>query len=188
MNDKDKRSAVLDATLKLISERGFHDTPMSQIAKEAGVSAGIIYHYFENKEDLICELFGEIKRKLALAALEGHSDDLPLREKFRLIWLNTARFYLNHPMETAFLEQFENSPYYSMALMEKYVEYYAPIFEVIQYAVIQGVIKPLPIEVLSALTLEVAISLAKKHTMGLINLDEEAMEAAMEACWDAVKR
>jgi AcrR family transcriptional regulator len=188
MNDKDKRSAILDATLKLISERGFHDTPMSQIAKEAGVSAGIIYHYFENKEDLICELFGEVKMQLAKAAMEGYSEDLPLRERFRLIWLNTARFYLHHPSETAFLEQFENSPYYSLDLMEKYVEYYIPIFEVIQYAVGQGVIKDLPLEVLSALTLEVAISLAKKHTAGMITLDEEAMEAAMEACWDAVKR
>ncbi len=188
MNDKDKRSAVLDATLKLISERGFHDTPMSQIAKEAGVSAGIIYHYFENKEDLICELYGEIKRRLSEAIMEDYSEDLPLRDRFSLIWLNTAKFYLNHPMETAFLEQFENSPYYSLELMQKHSEQFMPIFELIQYAVGQGVIKDLPLAILSALTMEIAISLAKKHTAGFITLDEAAMEAAMEACWDAIKR
>ncbi len=38
----DKRDAILKATLNLVSENGFHGTPMSKIAKEAGVSAGII--------------------------------------------------------------------------------------------------------------------------------------------------
>jgi len=39
-NISDKRTAILDATLALISERGFHNTPMSLIAKTAGVSTG----------------------------------------------------------------------------------------------------------------------------------------------------
>ena len=48
----DKRTAILEATLNLISERGFHDTPMSLIAKASGASTGIIYHYFASKEEL----------------------------------------------------------------------------------------------------------------------------------------
>lgn len=39
---EDKRQAILEATLRLISENGFHGTAMSKVAKEAGVSAGII--------------------------------------------------------------------------------------------------------------------------------------------------
>ena len=48
---EDKRTAILQATLRLISENGFHGTAMSKVAKEAGVSAGIIYHYFDSKDD-----------------------------------------------------------------------------------------------------------------------------------------
>ncbi len=53
----DKRAAILAATLRLISKNGFHGTAMSKVAKEAGVSAGIIYHYFDSKDELMDELY-----------------------------------------------------------------------------------------------------------------------------------
>ena len=59
--DMDKRTAILQATFDLVAERGFHQTPMSLVAKRSGVSAGIIYHYFDNKEDLIRQLYWHIK-------------------------------------------------------------------------------------------------------------------------------
>jgi hypothetical protein len=48
-----KRDVILIAMLDLVGERGFHDAPMSVLAKKAGVSAGIIYHYSSGKEELI---------------------------------------------------------------------------------------------------------------------------------------
>ena len=50
---EDKRTKILEATLRLISEKGFHGTPISKVAKEAGVSTGIIYHYFKDKHELL---------------------------------------------------------------------------------------------------------------------------------------
>lgn len=47
------RNKILDASLKLFAERGYHNTSISQITKEAGVSKGLLYNYFEKKEDLI---------------------------------------------------------------------------------------------------------------------------------------
>ena len=87
----DKRSAILKATLELVSERGFHGTPMSMIAGEAGVGAGTIYRYFESKEDLITQLYLEIKREKGEAFLVGYSEELSLRERFRTLWLNMLR-------------------------------------------------------------------------------------------------
>ena len=60
----DKRAAILEATLDLISERGFHGTPISMIAAESGVSTGIIYHYFANKEELIYDLYYETQIRM----------------------------------------------------------------------------------------------------------------------------
>jgi AcrR family transcriptional regulator len=48
-----ERSDILQATLKPISEYGFHNTPMSKTTTEANVGAGTIYRYFENKKALI---------------------------------------------------------------------------------------------------------------------------------------
>ena len=83
-----KRTAILEATLALIAEHGLHGTAMSMIADKAGVGAGTIYRYFDSKEDLITQLYLEIKREMGKAILEGYSEDLSLRDRFRILWLN----------------------------------------------------------------------------------------------------
>ena len=54
--NKDKYANLLQATLTLVNNRGFHDTPMSKIAKLAGISPATIYLYFENKEALFAAI------------------------------------------------------------------------------------------------------------------------------------
>ena len=85
----DKRTDILNATLTLVSEKGFHGTPTSMIAREADVGTGTIYRYFDNKEDLIDQLYKHLKLQMSKAVLEGFNDELPLREGFRLLWINT---------------------------------------------------------------------------------------------------
>jgi AcrR family transcriptional regulator len=183
-----KRTAILDATLQLISEHGFHGTAMSMIADRAGVGAGTIYRYFDSKEDLITQLYLEIKRQKGKAFLAGYSEDLSLRERFRTLWLNVLHYYIGHPQETAFIEQFENSPFMNAEVEEAYAEYYEPLMRFFQYAFQEGVFKEMPLAMLSTFTLEVAVSLAKHHASGELTLDDEMKELAMSATWDALKR
>ena len=49
---KDKESAIFKAALKIVKQKGFHKARISDIAKEAGISYGLVYHYFKNKEEL----------------------------------------------------------------------------------------------------------------------------------------
>ncbi len=49
---KEKEGVIFDAALRVIKQRGFHKARMSDIAREAGISYGLVYHYFANKEDL----------------------------------------------------------------------------------------------------------------------------------------
>jgi AcrR family transcriptional regulator len=184
----EKQAAIYDATLKLVSERGFHNAPTSAIAQEAGVGVGTIYRYFANKEDLIDELYKRLKLQLAQAMLAGYSADLPLRERFRRIWINTARYYVDHPLETTFMEQYANSPFLKPETAGVHAEYFRPVYEFIANGIYEGILKDLPPEIFGSLTLEVAISLAKKHRDGAILLDEATLERSVDACWDAVKR
>ncbi len=48
-----KRNKILDSSLKLFAEKGFSATSMSMIARNTGISKGLIYNYFESKEDLV---------------------------------------------------------------------------------------------------------------------------------------
>lgn len=183
-----KRNDILEATLALIAEQGFHGTAMSMIAKKAGVGAGTIYRYFDSKEDLVTQLYLETKRQMGKAVLAGYAKVLPLRVRFRILWLNMLNYCLNHPDERAFLEQFENSPYLKPEVPKVCEEYCAPVVGFFEDAFEEGVFKRMPLEMLETFTLDVAVSLAKKHTAGALVLDERTKELAMSACWDALKR
>ena len=183
-----KREAILKATLKLISDHGFHGTPMSMIADKADVGAGTIYRYFDSKEDLVTQLYLDVKRKMGEAFLAGYSGDLSLRERFRTLWLNMLHYYMYHPGELAFMEQFCNSPYLTPDVKEAIAEQYEPLMKFFRYAFQQGVFKEMPMEMLAVFTMNVAISLAKLHTSGDLLLDDELKELALNASWDALKR
>jgi len=182
----DKRSAILKATLDLISERGFHNTPMSLIAKTAGVSTGIVYHYFSGKEELINELYKEIKLDTFQAMLANYSEDLTLRVRFNDIWHNYVRYSINHHSRGLFLEQFENSPYLKHVEGD-FSEAVAPFFNLFQQGVQEGIFIPLSPIVLFDLSFAPVAALVKRHFAGYIQMDETLIQAASDACWNAIK-
>lgn len=49
----ESRKKILDAAFVLFAQQGFNNTSIAQIAREAGISKGLIYNYFEKKEDLM---------------------------------------------------------------------------------------------------------------------------------------
>jgi TetR/AcrR family fatty acid metabolism transcriptional regulator len=65
----DKRRQILDAAVRVFARQGFHATRVSDIADEAGVAYGLVYHYFRSKEEVLNELFAE-RWSLLLAAIE----------------------------------------------------------------------------------------------------------------------
>ena len=65
----DKRRQILDAAIRVFARQGFYATRVSDIADEAGVAYGLVYHYFKSKEEVLNELFTE-RWSLLLAAIE----------------------------------------------------------------------------------------------------------------------
>ena len=53
----EKRQRILNAALKVFAERGFYNSKVSEVARQAGVADGTIYLYFQNKDDLLINLF-----------------------------------------------------------------------------------------------------------------------------------
>ena len=70
MVEEDKKKRILDSALKLFVEKGIDNTSTSLISKEAGVAAGTLYFYFENKVDLISELGTSIKEESLTSFLD----------------------------------------------------------------------------------------------------------------------
>ncbi|MEE4197709.1 MAG: TetR/AcrR family transcriptional regulator [Bacteroidales bacterium] len=57
---KSKKKLIMETALELFANEGFHTTSVSKIAKKAGISKGLIYNYFESKEDLLAKIFHDI--------------------------------------------------------------------------------------------------------------------------------
>ena len=55
----DKRRVILDAAVRVFAREGFHTCRVSDIADEAGVAYGLVYHYFTSKDEVLDTLFFE---------------------------------------------------------------------------------------------------------------------------------
>jgi AcrR family transcriptional regulator len=74
-NGADKRRAILDAAIRVFARQGFHSARVSDVAQEAGVAYGLVYHYFDSKDQMLNELFTE-RWSLLLAAIREADTEL----------------------------------------------------------------------------------------------------------------
>ncbi len=191
MSKEDKREAILQATLELVAEHGFHDAPCSLIAERGGVAAGTIYRYFENKDMLINTLFLELEAKINAAVLDGYSEQAPFRERFLHLIGGLLNFFITSPLEFKYIEQFHNSPY-GVAFRSDRIfgqaEDCGIYCELFKQGTAQQVIKDLPLAVLFDLAFGPISSVARSHILGFIQLDDKLITQIVEACWDSLKR
>jgi TetR/AcrR family fatty acid metabolism transcriptional regulator len=81
----DKRRVILDAAVRVFARQGFHTCRVSDIADEAGVAYGLVYHYFQSKDEVLDTLFLE-RWQLMLAAIdEIDAQPIAAREKLHAI-------------------------------------------------------------------------------------------------------
>jgi len=76
----EKSQQILDTALKLFADSGFHATSISKIAKEAGVSKGNMYNYFESKEALLYAITDEISTDIMDMMNPDHDDEITTQE------------------------------------------------------------------------------------------------------------
>ena len=183
----DKKDAILKAALELISEQGFHGTPMSQIAHKADVSIGIIYHYFTGKDDLINELYLTIKLHLSEYSLRNYSSGMPVRKAFKHLLKSFILYFVDHPAELSFIEQCENSPLITEATFRECMHFKNTIEDLYRSAMEQDLIKNLRFEILGQMINSSMIALAKLYLAGTVKM-EDTLDAGLDAIWDMAKK
>ena len=77
----ERKRQILDAAVQVFSRQGFHSTRVSDIADEADVAYGLVYHYFQSKDKVLDELFTERWSLLLVAIEQADQSDLEPREK-----------------------------------------------------------------------------------------------------------
>jgi len=183
----DKRTALLNATLTLVNNHGFHNAPMSKIAQLAGVAPATIYLYFENKQDLINKLYLEVKETFSTCAFEGYDAKMSIKEGFELIWFNIANYKLNQIKESNFLSQCDNSPMIEEEIRVEGLKHLQPLVDLWERGKKESIIKPLSDYVLYAFTIYPLSFLLEMQEREIHTLDEKAKVDIFKAAWDGIK-
>lgn len=88
MRSSSKRK-IMDAALVIFAEEGIHSTTISQIAKKAGVSTGLLYNYFDGKDELLNAIIQDgLEKLLGLVDTEEQSDD-PIKNMKNMLRFTT---------------------------------------------------------------------------------------------------
>ncbi len=183
----DKRNRILAAGLSLLAGKGFHGFSVKHLAERAGVAAGTLYLYFDDREDLIRQLHTEILAKLAEYLFAEHDTSLTLEQQYRLICRKFWRFSLENAEITLSKVQFDHLAPEVLRLQRQGArEAFKPLVQIFEQGRADRSIKNLPDEVLVNLAIEPYGMLARKQILGLIDLRPQELERVIDASWDAI--
>jgi len=183
----DKRQALLKATLELVSNHGFHNTPMAKIAKIAGVSAGTIYLYFDNKQDLIDNLYLETKSSFTKAAFKDYDPESSVKQGFEQIWRNMIAYKMNHVQEALFLAQCDNTPVITEKVREKGLEHLQPLLELWKMGREQGILQDTSPYLFYAYAIYPISFFVAVKDRDELHLSEDMVQQSFEMAWNAIK-
>ncbi len=181
----EKRERLLEAALALFAERGFHGTAVPLVAERAGISAGSVYRFFESKEALVNAVFREAKTRLA-AALTGVDLNQPPKQAFDEFWGRMVQFARQHPTTFHFLELQDHAAYLDSESKALEMSVLTPIAEACLQLQGTGAFDPrVPVDVLLAIIWGAFVGLFKAERHGYLTLDEERVNQARDACFNA---
>ena len=182
----DRRESILDAALQCFVERGYHGTSIPEIAEQANIAAGTIYHYFDSKEALVNALYRSWKTKVGQRVFTRFPQAAPVREQFRAMWNEMVSFAQGAPKAFAFIETHNHASYLDAEshAIDRNIHTFA--HGIIQRAQREGLVKPLDAWVLMELVFGAFIGLMRAHWEGRIALSDDVIRDAEQACWDAV--
>ncbi|MEK3904484.1 TetR/AcrR family transcriptional regulator [Paenibacillus sp. FSL R7-0179] len=182
-----KRDDILQATLDLITEEGLQSVTFAKIFKRANVGSSTFYHYFENKEQLVNELYQKVRIHKNEFVMNGYDPGLTIYERVKSLLKNTAIYSLHYPKEVDFTENYGSSPYIAEDLRNTPAPSTLEIFSIIDEGQRQGIIREMNVCLCYQLIYGILIAVIKGYLDGKYPLNEQQIQQTIEACWLAIK-
>jgi AcrR family transcriptional regulator len=136
----DKRRLILDAAVRVFARQGFHTCRVSDIADEAGVAYGLVYHYFQSKDEVLDTLFLERWNVMLEAIGEIDAQQIPARDKLYGIASFIIESYRHDPelMKVIIVEVTRAANSFGAVHLAKIAEAYGQISGIVQQAQTSG--------------------------------------------------
>jgi AcrR family transcriptional regulator len=186
--DFDKKQAIFESMLDLISKHGFHSSPMSEVAKQANVATGTIYHYFKSKDELICALYVKIKAEGTLVLLKNDDSNKAFRDRFRLFYQQSFNYFTKNTKEFYFLEQFSCSPFIHQLSKTELQALEQPIYDFLRRGVFTQVLRDISPKIMTSFVVGSSSALIKLQLSGEFIVTPSDLESAFITCWDGIKK
>ncbi len=139
----DKRRMILDAAVRVFARQGFHTCRVSDIADEAGVAYGLVYHYFSSKEEILDTLFLERWDVLLAAIAEADASECSPQDKLYAIAAFIIDSYRHDPdvMKVIIVEVTRAANTFGRTHLDKIRDAYAQIAAIVASAQTDGVFR-----------------------------------------------
>jgi len=93
----DRRRQILDAAVRVFARSGFHGARVGDVAEEAGVAYGLVYHYFKSKEELLETIFRDTWTQMLARVREVEASGVPASEQVRQVTALLLRTWRRDP-------------------------------------------------------------------------------------------
>jgi TetR/AcrR family transcriptional regulator, fatty acid metabolism regulator protein len=139
----DKRRVILDAAVRVFARQGFHTCRVSDIADEAGVAYGLVYHYFSSKDQILDTLFLERWDVMLAAIAETDASSRSPRDKLAAIAGFIIDSYRHDPelMKVIIVEVTRAANTFGLTHLEKIRDAYRGIAAIVERAQRDGVFR-----------------------------------------------
>jgi AcrR family transcriptional regulator len=185
----DRRQAILDAAVKVFARQGFHACRVSDIADEAGVAYGLLYHYFPSKDEVLNTLFLERWGVMLEMIRAVDAEQIPVREKLGAIASFIVDSYRHDPdlMKVIIVEVTRAANSFGQTHLGQIREAYRLIGEIVTKAQEEGVFKADIDAEFAAMTFYGAIEqVLTGWIFGLLPQGDEEFERAKQMVVDTV--
>jgi TetR/AcrR family transcriptional regulator, repressor of fatR-cypB operon len=182
----DKRRRILDAALTVFAERGYHGVAVPEVATVAKIGTGTLYHYFENKQELVNEVYRDAKQLLRTTLLDGLRDpdlDQPGSAEawFLDVWRRLAVFARSHPDAFRFLEMQDHVEYLDGESRKIELATLTPLFMVGKQ--VHDRAGGPRVDIVIALMWGAFVGLVKASRLGYLRLDDQSLDQAGATVW-----
>jgi len=181
---EDRRAALLDAATQIFAESGL-GAPTSRISAKANVSEGSFFTYFKTKDELINELYRDIRQQVADAVMNGFPRRAAIRERLEHVWSRYVTWGAENPVTRKALKLVSMSHVITEANRAESGSLFADVGRLQTEALEQKKLQHLPPEMASQ-----ALKALAEMTMDLIERDpkraEQFRSAGFQMLWAAL--
>lgn len=166
-----KRTQIIEASIDLFATNGFWNTPTSKITKHAGVSTGTLFNYFDCKDDLIDQVYLQLRQEQTAHIAHGFPADAALKARFEHVWFRYIDWGISNPVRYNLLRQMKLSDLISSEAQERSNSEMTLAVGTFEQALQEGVFGDISAEYLSTLILaQLTAAVTYAMTSGLSDM------------------